>query len=136
MIKNFKVKVNGKSYDVEVEELNNEIIENKTQQNIDIKPQEKNLEKRIAKKEITEPKKEEKIVEKSSGEEILAPLPGVILDILVNEGQQINKGDKLLVIEAMKMENDIQSEYSGIIDKILVKKGDSVDGDQPVIILK
>ncbi|MDN5341605.1 MAG: glutaconyl-CoA/methylmalonyl-CoA decarboxylase subunit gamma [Oceanotoga sp.] len=136
MIKNFKVKVNGKSYDVEVEELNNEIIENKTQQNIDIKPQEKNLEKTIAKKEVTEPKKEEKIVEKSSGEEILAPLPGVILDILVNEGQQINKGDKLLVIEAMKMENDIQSEYSGIIDKILVKKGDSVDGDQPVIILK
>lgn len=136
MIKNFKVKVNGKSYDVEVEELNNEIIENKTQQNIDIKPQEKNIEKTIAKKEVIEPKKEEKIVEKSSGEEILAPLPGVILDILVNEGQQINKGDKLLVIEAMKMENDIQSEYSGIIDKILVKKGDSVDGDQPVIILK
>ncbi|MDO7977191.1 biotin/lipoyl-binding protein [Oceanotoga sp. DSM 15011] len=136
MIKNFKVKVNGKSYDVEVEELNNEIIENKTQQNIDIKPQEKNIEKTIAKKEVIEPKKEEKIIEKSSGEEILAPLPGVILDILVNEGQQINKGDKLLVIEAMKMENDIQSEYSGIIDKILVKKGDSVDGDQPVIILK
>jgi biotin carboxyl carrier protein len=77
-------------------------------------------------------------MESSSGEEkeILAPLPGVVIDIKVKVGDQVNPGDKLMVIEAMKMENEIPSEFSGIVDKILVSKGDNVDGDEPIIVLK
>jgi biotin carboxyl carrier protein len=59
-----------------------------------------------------------------------APMPGLILEIKVKEGDQVNKGDQLLVLEAMKMENVIKSVGEGVIKKVVVKKGDSVDKGQ------
>ncbi|MCK9301652.1 MAG: biotin/lipoyl-binding protein [Bacteroidales bacterium] len=57
---------------------------------------------------------------------IKAPLPGNILNILVREGDSVTKGQKLLVYEAMKMENDVLAEGNGTVTKIHVKVGDSV----------
>jgi len=135
------VKVNGKSYDVEVEEIgsNNttqEVVQEKTSQPETKKEQPKP--KPTPKPEKNEqPKPAPKVETTSDGDkEILAPLPGVVIDIKVKVGDQVNPGDKLMIIEAMKMENEIPSEFSGIVDKILVNKGDNVDGDEPVIILK
>jgi biotin carboxyl carrier protein len=62
-----------------------------------------------------------------------APMPGLILDVVVNEGDEVVKGDKLLVLEAMKMENIIKSPGSGKIKSIVVNKGDSVDSGQKLI---
>jgi biotin carboxyl carrier protein len=58
---------------------------------------------------------------------IQAPMPGLILDIQVSEGDEVKEGDSLLVLEAMKMENVILSPRAGIIAKIAVKKGAAVD---------
>jgi biotin carboxyl carrier protein len=58
---------------------------------------------------------------------IKAPMPGLILDIMVKEGDELQENDALLILEAMKMENCIQSPRSGIIKKITIKKGDAVD---------
>ena len=55
-----------------------------------------------------------------------SPLPGVIISVDVKEGQAIKKGQKVAVLEAMKMENEIQAEADGIVSAILVQKGDSV----------
>jgi len=64
-----------------------------------------------------------------------APLPGVILEIFCKTGDTIKKGQKLMVLEAMKMENVINSEKDGIIKEIKVNKGDSVlEGAELVII--
>jgi biotin carboxyl carrier protein len=71
-----------------------------------------------------------------SEKEVKAPLPGIIIDVFVSEGQKINVGDTLVVIEAMKMENEIPSEYSGTVEKIFVKKGDTVEGDQILMLIK
>ncbi|MEM8999789.1 MAG: acetyl-CoA carboxylase biotin carboxyl carrier protein subunit [Bacteroidota bacterium] len=59
--------------------------------------------------------------------EIAAPMPGLILDILVQEGQEVTVNDSLLILEAMKMENMITSPRNGIIKSIKVKKGAAVE---------
>jgi len=62
-----------------------------------------------------------------------APMPGLILDIKVIPGDSVAKGDQLLVLEAMKMENVIKSPGDGIVKAIIVKKGDSVEKNQILI---
>ena len=62
-----------------------------------------------------------------------APMPGLILDVVVSEGDEVKKGDKLLVLEAMKMENIIKSPGNGKIKSITISKGDSVDSGQKLI---
>lgn len=57
---------------------------------------------------------------------VKSPLPGVIISIDVKEGQAVKKGQKVAVLEAMKMENEIQSDVDGTVTAILVSKGDSV----------
>ena len=65
--------------------------------------------------------------------ELIAPMPGVIMSILIIEGQEIKKGDPLIVLEAMKMENMIKSPTDGIISAISVKKGQSVEKSETLI---
>lgn len=65
--------------------------------------------------------------------EIKAPMPGLVLDIRVSEGDPVKKGDAILVLEAMKMENSIKSPTDGIIKKINVKKGLAVEKNQVLI---
>ncbi|MBN1196666.1 MAG: biotin/lipoyl-binding protein [Candidatus Aminicenantes bacterium] len=61
---------------------------------------------------------------------VKAPLPGLIVDIMVNENDAVKAGQNLLLMEAMKMENQIPAPYDGTVKRIHVKKGDSVsEGD-------
>jgi len=61
-----------------------------------------------------------------AGSPIKAPLPGTITEIKVQQGQQVNVGDVVLVLEAMKMQNNIEAEYAGTVTSITVKAGDTV----------
>ena len=61
-----------------------------------------------------------------AGKVITSPLPGVIIEVSVKEGQAVKAGQKVAVIEAMKMENEIQASCDGTITAVLVNKGDSV----------
>jgi len=66
---------------------------------------------------------------------IKSPLPGVILEMFVREGDQVKMGQKLLMLEAMKMENNIEADKAGKVVSILKHKGDSVmEGDVLIII--
>ena len=60
------------------------------------------------------------------GKKVLSPLPGVIIEVSVKEGQAVKAGQKVAVIEAMKMENEIAAECDGTVTAIHVAKGDSV----------
>ncbi len=60
------------------------------------------------------------------GAPIPAPLPGVITKVLVSVGQKVKKGDTVLVLEAMKMENNIQAEHDGTVTAVCCRPGDSV----------
>lgn len=61
-----------------------------------------------------------------NGKPILSPLPGVILDLKVNVGDQVKAGQTVAVLEAMKMENTINAEHDGVVTAIKVNKGDSI----------
>ncbi|MBR1485312.1 MAG: biotin/lipoyl-binding protein [Prevotella sp.] len=61
-----------------------------------------------------------------AGNPMKAPLPGTITEIKVAVGQQVNVGDTVIVLEAMKMQNNIEAEYAGQVTSILVNKGDTV----------
>ena len=62
----------------------------------------------------------------AGGTAVKAPLPGTITDICVSVGQQVNVGDTVIVLEAMKMQNNIEAEAAGTVKAINVNKGDSV----------
>jgi biotin carboxyl carrier protein len=64
------------------------------------------------------------------GGSINSPLPGVILDVFVKPGDRISVGQKVLLLEAMKMENNIESDKEGVVAEVKARKGDSVmEGD-------
>lgn len=65
--------------------------------------------------------------------QVKAPMPGLVLSVLVAEGDEVKKGDSLLVLEAMKMENMIKSPTDGIIKKIEVKQGNAVEKNELLI---
>jgi len=65
--------------------------------------------------------------------DIKAPMPGMVLNILVSEGQEVKKGDALIVLEAMKMENILKSPTDGVIKKIAINKGLAVEKNQLLI---
>jgi len=65
--------------------------------------------------------------------EVKAPMPGLVLDIAVQEGQQVKEGDKLLTLGAMKMENSITIPADAVIKRIAVKAGQAVDKGQVLI---
>lgn len=68
--------------------------------------------------------------------EIKAPMPGLVLNVLISADQEVNKGDNLLVLEAMKMENILKSTTTGIVKKIFVQQGDKVEKNQILIQFK
>ncbi len=68
--------------------------------------------------------------------EVLAPMPGTILDIMVSPDQKVKKGDSLLVLNAMKMENVIKAPGDSQVDEIHVSPGDNVNKNQVLISFK
>ncbi len=67
---------------------------------------------------------------------VTAPIPGKILDVKVAVGDAVKQGELLLILEAMKMENEIFSAYTGTVDTIQVAKGDSVNAGDVLLSLK
>jgi glutaconyl-CoA decarboxylase len=125
-MKKFNVTVNGKSYAVEVEEVGAgpsgftyAPVQPLTQAATPIQP--------IQSAPVPTAVEAPKAVSSSATDELItAPMPGTILDIKVVEGQIVKEGDLVLILEAMKMENEILSPSDGIIKKINTSKGANV----------
>ncbi len=62
--------------------------------------------------------------------DVKAPIPGLVVDVLVNEGDRVNKGDTLVIVEAMKMRNHIKSPIDGTVRNVRVSKGSSVNANE------
>lgn len=72
----------------------------------------------------------------SDENELRAPMPGKILEILCEKGQQLEKGDALIILEAMKMENELKAPISGTVAAVKIKQGQSVEKNQLLIEIK
>jgi acetyl/propionyl-CoA carboxylase alpha subunit len=68
--------------------------------------------------------------------EMKAPMPGLVLDVRVTEGQAVAKGDALIVLEAMKMENILKSPADVVVKKIIAKKGTAVEKNQVLVMFE
>lgn len=135
-MKKFKFTINGKEYDVNVENIAGEnatVVVDGVKYDVAIKREEEPVAARpVAPKAKvnTTPKAETAAQPKSSapagGFKAQAPLPGTIMKIFVNVGDQVKRGDKMLVYEAMKMENNFLAEIDGTVKEICVREGDNV----------
>lgn len=76
------------------------------------------------------------ISRESRGREIRAPMPGLIVKLLIAEGDSVVKGQGVIVVEAMKMENEIHAQTAGMVEKINVKTGQAVNKGELLITLK
>ena len=70
-----------------------------------------------------------------AGETVDSPMPGNILKVNVSQGQAVKEGDVLVILEAMKMENEIMAPKSGTVTQVLVTKGSTVDTGAPLVVI-
>ena len=70
-----------------------------------------------------------------TGKPVLSPLPGVILELKVNVGDQVKAGQTVAVLEAMKMENNINAECDGTVTAIKVNKGDNIPEGSEILLI-
>lgn len=135
-MKKFIVNVNGKSYEVEVEEVGGSaqtVVSAPAAQPVQPKAQ-----VAPAQTAPAAPKAEAKPAQAvpQGAEVVEAPMPGTILDIKVNQGDMVKKGQVLLILEAMKMENEIMASRDGKVTAINTSKGSSVNVGDPLVSLE
>ena len=122
MKKIYKVKVNGKTYKVELQGYDELVT------------------KDAPKVESKEVKKEEPKASAPSasgeGKNLPSPIQGTVLDFKVKPGDAVKKGQVLLIIEAMKLENDVVAPSDGVDGELLVSKGTNVTAGQPLLTIK
>ena len=124
----YQYKVQGVDYDVEIEEVEG----NLAKVSVNGIPFEVELKRpinpvhAIKKPKVAAPKPAAPAAAAGAGNPVKAPLPGTISSISVKVGDQVNVGDTVLVLEAMKMQNNIEAEYAGTVTSIVVNPGDSV----------
>ena len=134
--KEYKYKINGTVYKVGIGDIDHGVAAvqvNGTPYKVEIEDSTAAAVKVAAPKPAAAPRTAtgEKVISKpapatGSGKSVKAPLPGVVLDILVSVGQEVSADDTVLTLEAMKMENSIKAGFSGKVTSIAVSKGDSV----------
>jgi len=133
----YVLNINGKDYKVKVNSLEENVADIEINgKNYKVNFRQLGSVEQTVKKNVTSQNVEKPVLQsekKSDGEQIkkvVAPLPGVVLNILVKEGEHVKEGQDLLIMEAMKMENAIHSPYSGKVIKVNVKKDDTIaEGD-------
>ena len=145
-MKNYKLKINGNEYNVSINEVEGQEIKldvNGTPYTVTVDQEIKQQKKTVINTATrTAPRVSAAAagdVQKSSpataGTKVTTPLPGTILDVYVNVGDQVKAGQTVVLLEAMKMENNIEADTAGTVKEVKVRKGDSVlEGDVLVVI--
>ncbi len=142
MKKEYKYTINGNKYEVAIGDIiENEVTvtvngeEYKVEMEPDAEPEKKVVVRPVAQSATSnEPAESNSHVNTNNA--VKAPLPGVITSINVNVGDEVNVGDTLLVLEAMKMANNIEAEKAGKVTAICVKPGQSVMEDDALVVIE
>ena len=126
------VKIDGQTYDVEIQDINKRpiiaVVEGET---FEVHPE---IELGASPtSESTPAKVTETITQNASGKTLLAPLPGTVTEIFVLPGAQVEAGQPVCVIEAMKMKNTIRADRSGTVASVLISPGQSVKHKQALV---
>lgn len=145
-MKKFKFKINGNQYETEIINIEDNIAEieiNGTSYKVELEKEMKTVKTpKLVRTTVAPSTDIQPSIAKTSSPSapkgagtIKSPLPGVILDVFVREGDSVKIGQKLLMLEAMKMENNIEADKAGKVVSINKHKGDSVmEGDILIVI--
>lgn len=142
-MKEYKYKINGNLYKVQVGDIEDNIAHvevNGTAYTVELQREAKPKIKPVVRSASTSPAAPPPAISRpsvpSGGKSgIKSPLPGVILDIKVKEGDTVKRGQTVMILEAMKMENDIKADRDGKVVSIQVSKGESIlEGTDLIII--
>lgn len=131
-MKKYQFEINGNIYDVNIRNFEDKVVDlevNGTAYKVKLKEEVKTKKTPKFVRSKTPPpstKDSKKLTRKGTLSTIKAPLPGKILSVLVKEGDTVSKNDNLLTMEAMKMENNIQSDTDGVVKSIKVAPGEAV----------
>jgi len=131
-MKNYQFEINGNVYDVKISNFEDNVVDlevNGTPYKVNLKKEVKTRKTPKLVRSKTPPpstKDNKPLTRKGKLSTIKAPLPGKILSILISEGDTVKKDDKLMTMEAMKMENNILSDTEGVVKSIKVASGDAV----------
>jgi len=128
-MKKRKVKVDGEEYEVELEKQNG-------LWNVTIEGKSFNIEIEGSSVEDTSVSKRKKATRGKKSGTISSTIPGKVVSISAKEGQMVSEGDVVMILEAMKMQNEIQAPLSGTVTAINCKPGDSVEANSPLIIIQ
>ena len=142
---NYKFKINGNDYSVDINSIEGN-VSNVNVNGTDYKVEMTDIPASAApviatpteipaSKTQSQQQPDDKPVQKpaGAGKQITSPLPGVIIEVSVKEGQTVKAGQKVAIIEAMKMENEISASNDGTVTAIHVAKGDSVLEGAPIV---
>ena len=139
-MKKFRVEVDGEEFIVNVEEIGSEdSAGGAAQSTVSAGSRSAAPKREAAPKKVAKTKKEaqEMAAPTEAGEgDVVAPMPGSILEINVKKDETVSKGDTLIVLEAMKMENEITAAQSGTVKDIKVRVGDSVDAEDILLVIE
>jgi len=124
----YKVTLNGKIYEVDVEQGEATLLSEYEASLPEVAPAKQDV------VPVTQEQKAAPAVGSGAPDKAMkAPLPGVINAVKVTVGQTVKKGDVLIILEAMKMENEITAETNGKVSKIFVQKGATVETGAPLV---
>ncbi|MFP4372059.1 MAG: biotin/lipoyl-containing protein [Halanaerobium sp.] len=139
-MKKFRVEVDGEEFIVNVEEIGSEAggeaVQSSTAGAGSSSAAQKSKPKKAAPKPKKQPQKEMAAPADIGEGDVVAPMPGSILEINVKKGETVSKGDNLIVLEAMKMENEITAAQAGTVKDIKVRVGDSVDAEDLLLVIE
>mgnify|MGYP000922288221 FL=1 len=131
-MRKFLINVNGKKYEVEVEEVSNEV--QYQSQPIQQKVVESSVQKQNPTEKEVSSEEDKKNISIAKGTEVVyAPMPGTILNINVKEGDIVKSGQTLIILEAMKMENEIVAPKDVKVTGIYVSKGATVKTEDKLV---
>lgn len=140
-MKKFKYIIDGKEYTVEIGNIVDniaQVIVNGEDFNVELEAEPEPEKKPVLNKPVAnEPEEEsQSATNVNTDQAVKAPLPGVITDILVHVGDEVKAGDTVVVLEAMKMANNIEAEKDGKVTAICIKQGESVMEDTPLVVIE
>ena len=141
-MKQYSLTINGKTYDVRIDSVRDgkaDVTVNGTPCRVELPEEAKPVQAAAKARKVRQvpaaaPKRQPTAAGAAS--DVVAPMSGIIKEILVREGQEVTRGQRVAVLEAMKMENDLLAECSGNVTGIYVSKGDPVSDGATILTIR
>lgn len=143
-MKEYKYTINGNKYEVAINSIEENIanvVVNGEEYKVEMEKEPEPVKKKVvvrpvAQQEASEPEESGSANKVDTNKAVKSPLPGVITEIKVSVGDEVKAGDTVVVLEAMKMANNLETEKAGKVTAILVKEGESVMEDTPLVVIE